>query len=52
MAKILNNPAVKAKAEAIGIYPVTSTPAEFAAFIRSEAARWPAIVKKSGMHFD
>ncbi len=45
-------PAFKAKAEAVGIYPVTSTPAEFAAFIRQEAARWPAIVKKSGMHFD
>ncbi len=52
VAKILNNPDVKAKADAVGLYPATSTPAEFAAFIRSEAARWPAVVKKSGMHFD
>ena len=52
VAKILNNPEVKARADAVGLYPATSTPAEFAAFIRSEAARWPAVVKKSGMHFD
>ncbi len=52
VAKALNNPAVKSKADAVGLYPATSTPAEFAAFIRSEAARWPSVVKKSGMHFD
>ncbi len=52
VAKILNNPEVKAKADAVGLYPTTSTPAEFAAFIQHEAARWPAVVKKSGMHFD
>jgi len=52
MAKVLNEPALKAKAEAVGIYPVSSTPEEFAAFIRREAARWPDVVKKSGLHFD
>jgi tripartite-type tricarboxylate transporter receptor subunit TctC len=52
MAKVLNDPALKAKAEAVGIYPVTSTPSEFADFIRHEAARWPDVVKKSGLHFD
>jgi tripartite-type tricarboxylate transporter receptor subunit TctC len=52
VAKILNNPEVKAKADAVGLYPATSTPAEFAVFIQHEAARWPAVVKKSGMHFD
>ncbi len=51
-AKILDDPAFGAKAEAVGIYPVSSTPKEFAAFMRTQAARWPAIVKKSGMHFD
>ncbi len=51
-AKILNDPEVKAKADAVGLYPATSTPAEFSAFIRKEAVRWPAVVKKSGMHFD
>ena len=52
VGKILNNPEVKAKAQSIGIYPVTSTPAEFATYIRKEAARWPNVVKASGLHFD
>jgi tripartite-type tricarboxylate transporter receptor subunit TctC len=51
-AKILNDPAIKARADAVGLYPVSSTPAEFAAFITSEAARWQPVVKKSGLHFD
>jgi tripartite-type tricarboxylate transporter receptor subunit TctC len=51
-AKILNDPAIKARADAVGLYPASSTPAEFAAFIRSEAARWEPVVKKSGLHFD
>jgi tripartite-type tricarboxylate transporter receptor subunit TctC len=50
--KVLTDPVLKAKAEAVGIYMVNSTPAEFAAFIRHEAARWPDVVKKSGLHFD
>lgn len=52
VSKILNAPAIKSKAEAVGIYPVTSTPAEFATFIRQQAARWPDVAKKSGLHFD
>jgi tripartite-type tricarboxylate transporter receptor subunit TctC len=52
VTKILSDPAIKAKADAVGISPVTSTPAEFAAFIQHEAARWPGVVKTSGMHFD
>jgi tripartite-type tricarboxylate transporter receptor subunit TctC len=52
VAKIFNDPALQAKAHAVGIYPVTDTPTEFATFIRHEAARWPDAVKKSGLHFD
>jgi len=52
VAKIINNPDFQAKAKAVGIYPTANTPAEFAAFIRHEASRWPDIVKKSGLHFD
>jgi tripartite-type tricarboxylate transporter receptor subunit TctC len=52
VAKILNDPQVKSKADAVGLYPTTSTPAEFVGFIAREAARWPAVVSKSGMHFD
>jgi tripartite-type tricarboxylate transporter receptor subunit TctC len=52
VTKILSDPAIKAKADAAGISPVTSSPAEFATFIQHEAARWPPVVKASGMHFD
>jgi tripartite-type tricarboxylate transporter receptor subunit TctC len=52
VAKIYADPAVKTKTDAAGISPVASTPAEFASFIRQEAARWPPVVKASGLHFD
>jgi tripartite-type tricarboxylate transporter receptor subunit TctC len=52
VAKILSDPAIKAKADASGLYPATSTPAEFAAFIRKEAERWSTVVKDSGMKYD
>jgi tripartite-type tricarboxylate transporter receptor subunit TctC len=52
VAKVFNDSALKAKAATVGIYTATDTPEEFAAFIRHEAARWPDVVKKSGLHFD
>ena len=48
VAKILADPAIKAKADAAGLFPATSTPAEFAAFIRKEADRWSTVVKETG----
>jgi tripartite-type tricarboxylate transporter receptor subunit TctC len=52
VAKALANPAIKEKADASGLYPATTTPAEFADFIRKEAQRWSAVVKESGMRYD
>jgi tripartite-type tricarboxylate transporter receptor subunit TctC len=52
VTKILADPAVKSKADASGLFPVTSTPAEFSAFIRKEAERWSGVVKDSGMKYD
>src|SRR5262249_24187844 len=52
VAKILADPAIKAKADASGLFPATSTPAEFSAFIRKEAQRWSAVVKETGMRYD
>jgi len=52
VAKALVDPAIKAKADASGLYPATTTPAEFAAFIRKEADRWATVVKESGMKYD
>jgi tripartite-type tricarboxylate transporter receptor subunit TctC len=50
-AKILTDPDVKARADAVGLFPASSTPAEFATFIHNEAARWQPVVRKSGLHF-
>ena len=52
VAKALADTAVKAKADASGLFPATSTPAEFAAFIRKEAQRWSTVVKDTGMKYD
>ena len=52
VAKALADPAIKAKADAAGLYPATNTPAEFAAFIKAEAARWSSVVAESGMKYD
>ena len=37
---------------AAGLFPATSTPAELAAFIRKEAARWQDVVKETGIRYD
>jgi tripartite-type tricarboxylate transporter receptor subunit TctC len=52
VAKVLADPAVKAKADAAGLFPATSTPAEFSSFIRNEAERWSKVVAESGMKYD
>ena len=45
-------PAIKAKADASGLFPATNTPAEFAAFIRKEAERWSTVVQETGIQYD
>src|SRR6185503_9880254 len=52
VAKALADPDIKAKADAAGLYPATSTPAEFAAFIKAEADRWSKVVPESGLKYD
>jgi tripartite-type tricarboxylate transporter receptor subunit TctC len=49
---VLSDPAVKERSERTGNYPVTSTPAQFAAFIRKEADRWSKVIKETGITFD
>ena len=51
-AQALKNPEVIAKYEAMGAEPVGSTPAQFAAYVESEAKKWNDIVKKSGAKLD
>jgi tripartite-type tricarboxylate transporter receptor subunit TctC len=52
VAKTLADPAIKAKADAAGLYPATGTPAEFSAFIKNEADRWSKVVAETGMKYD
>jgi tripartite-type tricarboxylate transporter receptor subunit TctC len=52
VVRILNDPAVKQKSEATGGYIQTSTPEEFTAFMRREAARWGPALKDLGLHYD
>jgi tripartite-type tricarboxylate transporter receptor subunit TctC len=52
VAKTLTDPVIKAKADAAGLYPATGTPAEFAAFIKTEAGRWSKVVAETGMKYD
>jgi tripartite-type tricarboxylate transporter receptor subunit TctC len=49
VVKILSDPAVKEKSERTGNYPVTTTTAQFAAFMRKEAARWEKVIKEAGI---
>lgn len=48
IAAILNAPEMKERFRAQGMTLATSTPEEFAAFIRSEISKWRKVVKDSG----
>ena len=52
IAQVLADPGVKTKTDAAGLFPATSTPAEFGAFIRKEAERWAPVVKETGIKYD
>ncbi len=52
VAKAVHLPDVKQRFEAEGADPVGSTPAEFAAFYRSEADKWAEVARKSGTKLD
>ncbi|MGJ7507436.1 Bug family tripartite tricarboxylate transporter substrate binding protein [Variovorax sp. GT1P44] len=46
---ILAEPAVSQKMVGLGLQPMGTTPAEFAAFIDKEMARWDAVIKQVGI---
>jgi len=52
LTRILNTQDMKEKLAAQGTEVRTDTPESFAAFIRSETARWAKVVKESGAKFD
>jgi tripartite-type tricarboxylate transporter receptor subunit TctC len=52
VVRIYADPVVADRLEKAGIFPVTTTPAEFDAFFRSEAERWTRVYKESGIKLD
>jgi len=52
VAKILNAPEMRERLVAQGAEPAPTTPAEFAAFIKSELSKYARIVKASGAKVD
>jgi tripartite-type tricarboxylate transporter receptor subunit TctC len=52
IAQIVRQPAVRERLAALGAEPVGNTPQEFAAYTRSELAKWERIVKASGATVD
>ena len=48
VAAIYSDPALRDRLEKAGIPPVSATPAEFDAFIRSESVRWAKVFKENG----
>lgn len=52
VAAIVRQPAIRDRLLALGAEPVGNTPEEFAAFNRSELAKWARIVKQSGAKVD
>ena len=45
---IYAEPAMMARLEKAGLFPVSNTPSEFADFIRSETERWGKVIRDSG----
>jgi tripartite-type tricarboxylate transporter receptor subunit TctC len=52
MVQVLNRADVKEKCFSIGGDVTTSTPAEFAAKIRSEIAKWGKVLKDAGVRVE
>jgi tripartite-type tricarboxylate transporter receptor subunit TctC len=52
VVKIYADPGTADRMEKAGLNPVSSTPEEFDAFVRSEAARWEKAFKESGIRLD
>jgi tripartite-type tricarboxylate transporter receptor subunit TctC len=50
--KAMKQPDLRERLASQGAEPVTSTPAEFSAYVRDELAKWGKVVKASGMKVD
>ena len=52
LVKIMHSPEMKERLAGIGTDPVTSTPEEFAAYLKAEIARWGEVIRKANLHAD
>ena len=52
LTRIMKLPDTRARLSAVGIEPISSTPQELAAFIRSETTKWSKIIKDIGLKVD
>jgi tripartite-type tricarboxylate transporter receptor subunit TctC len=52
LVKAVAAPTFRERATAIGSEPVSSTPEQFGAFIRSEHAKWGEVIRRSGARID
>jgi len=52
IVKMIADPEIKKKLDTLGFVAVANSPAEFSARIKSEAARWDAVVKAARIHVD
>jgi tripartite-type tricarboxylate transporter receptor subunit TctC len=52
LVKIMHAPEMKEKLSATGTEPLTSTPEEFAAYIKREIAKWGDVVRRAGVKAD
>ncbi len=52
IVKVLRMPAIRERFAAEGVEPVGSTPAQFAAHIKSELAKWGKVIKDAGIRAD
>jgi tripartite-type tricarboxylate transporter receptor subunit TctC len=49
IVKVVRLPEVESAYLATGTLPVTSTPAEFGAFVKSEITKWGRVVREAGI---
>ncbi|HSN40326.1 MAG TPA: tripartite tricarboxylate transporter substrate binding protein [Burkholderiales bacterium] len=52
IAKVMRSPDMKDRLAGEGAEPTSSTPAEFAAFIKTEIAKWGKVVREAGISAD
>ena len=51
-AKVMGDPTIKQRLAESGFEPQTSTPEQFAAYMKSEIAKWEKVIRESNISLD